>query len=324
MWHAFAGLPDWRLLIVGRIADAYAAASPQPSPRREPAVIGDHVDGATLDLAFAAADLVVLSFRPHHSRDSGVLMDAIAWGVPVVCSARSAVVDVVTAYGLGVLRTGGEREQRRQRSALITVVAIAVAFGSPVVLYFMLWSADATRGTRPDDFSRADSVVEIGPVARAGRWDSLSGVWGIENGAAYLVKPRKAASLAVYPAHSRDGRVSAALASAADGAGIAFRVRDARNLWAIVATSAYATWNIVRYHDGVPEFVANTGLTSTSGEHTVAVQFEGNRITVFIDGIELKRVTSQALRDAGGVGLVATHPDSRAARWSSFAFAPAG
>ena len=108
VWRAFAALSAWRLLIVGRIADAYATALPLPSPKREPVVIGGDVENATRDLVHAAADLIVLSFRPDHSRESGVIMDAIAWGVPVVCSARSVAADIVTAYGLGVLFEPGD------------------------------------------------------------------------------------------------------------------------------------------------------------------------------------------------------------------------
>ncbi len=100
IWRAFARLPDWRLLVVGAIADRYAADG-SPELARPPVLIGGFVDERTRDLAYSAADASIVSFKRHHDRDSGVLMDALSWAVPVVCSDGSPAADIVRTYRLG-------------------------------------------------------------------------------------------------------------------------------------------------------------------------------------------------------------------------------
>lgn len=109
-WQAFAELDDWRLLVVGRVADELTAAIPPWEFARAPVCVGGHVSVECRDLAHAAADVVVLSFRDGTRSDSGSLMDAIASGVPVVCSARSTAADLVTEYRLGPLFEPGDHE----------------------------------------------------------------------------------------------------------------------------------------------------------------------------------------------------------------------
>ena len=70
-------------------------------------VIGGYVDTSMRDVVYSAADLVVLSFRPSFRRNSGVLVDAISLGVPVVCSDGSIAADVVREYNLGVVFAPG-------------------------------------------------------------------------------------------------------------------------------------------------------------------------------------------------------------------------
>jgi glycosyltransferase involved in cell wall biosynthesis len=97
--RAFADprLHEFGLVAAGRIADQ----------------LGD-VDGVRLavpgfvsmpqrDDLFAAADLVVLSFRDGHVRDSATLTDAIARGLPVVVSGNSTPAELVVRFGLGVV-----------------------------------------------------------------------------------------------------------------------------------------------------------------------------------------------------------------------------
>jgi glycosyltransferase involved in cell wall biosynthesis len=73
-----------------------------------PIVRGGFDDAETRDLAHAATDLVVLSFRAGVTASSGRLMDAIAWGKPVVCSRQSAVGELVAEYRLGALFEPGD------------------------------------------------------------------------------------------------------------------------------------------------------------------------------------------------------------------------
>jgi glycosyltransferase involved in cell wall biosynthesis len=89
VFRTFAGLSGWRLLTGGQVG-------------------GEPADEATRDLLYSAADVVVLSFVADLDRDSGGLMDAIGWGVPVVCSDRSIPADLVREYRLGTIFTPGD------------------------------------------------------------------------------------------------------------------------------------------------------------------------------------------------------------------------
>ena len=97
--RVFGELTDWQLVVAGDAGDAYR---PRASGR-EAIVIGGYVDASMRDVVYSAADLVVLSFTPSFRRNSGVLVDAISLGVPVVCSDGSVAADVVREYRLGVV-----------------------------------------------------------------------------------------------------------------------------------------------------------------------------------------------------------------------------
>ena len=97
--RVFAELADWQVVVVGQVAGEYR----QRANGREAIIIGGYVDNATRDVAYGVADVVVLSFKPHSQRNSGVLTDAISFGVPVVCSDDSLAADIVREYNLGTI-----------------------------------------------------------------------------------------------------------------------------------------------------------------------------------------------------------------------------
>lgn len=94
VFRTFAGLSGWRLLTGGQVG-------------------GEVTDEATRALLYSAADVVVLSFVADLNRDSGGLMDAIGWGVPVVCSDESMPADIVREYRLGAIFAPGESASLR-------------------------------------------------------------------------------------------------------------------------------------------------------------------------------------------------------------------
>jgi glycosyltransferase involved in cell wall biosynthesis len=98
---AFTRLPEWTLVIAGRVADGLA---PSTNVVTMPGPVSDE----TRDRLFAAADLMVLSFTPGYRSNSGTLMDAISFGVPIVCTADAAAAAVVQQYRLGVPFDGGD------------------------------------------------------------------------------------------------------------------------------------------------------------------------------------------------------------------------
>ncbi len=97
--RVFDDLPDWQLVVAGRIANAFNQR--HAGTGREAFVLGGYVDDATRDVVYSAADLVVVSFQPDFRRESGVLMDAVSFGVPVVCSDGCPAADLVRDYRLG-------------------------------------------------------------------------------------------------------------------------------------------------------------------------------------------------------------------------------
>jgi len=101
VFAAFADLDDWHLVVAGTVADDLP-----PSVRVLRRYPG-YVDDRTRALLLSAADLVVVSYQPGYVRESGNLRDAVARGVPVVCSDRSAPADVVRGYRLGVVFEAG-------------------------------------------------------------------------------------------------------------------------------------------------------------------------------------------------------------------------
>ena len=98
VFRTFAGLSGWRLITGGQVG-------------------GEPADEATRELLYSAADVVVLSFVADLDRDSGGLMDAIGWGVPVVCSDASIPADIVREYRLGTIFTPGDGASLRSALA---------------------------------------------------------------------------------------------------------------------------------------------------------------------------------------------------------------
>jgi glycosyltransferase involved in cell wall biosynthesis len=100
VWRTFAHLSDWQLLAGGPVADT---CEPHLRARFvvEPILFPGFVDPTLRDTLFAAADVVVLSFNADYQLNSGTLMDALSWGLPVVCSQGSRAGEIVDQFGLG-------------------------------------------------------------------------------------------------------------------------------------------------------------------------------------------------------------------------------
>lgn len=110
VWKAFDGLADWKLVIAGGGAvEAYRAwRGPGTADQNMPLLFEGFASEETRGLLHAAADLVVLSFKPGMNSDSGTLVDAITWGVPIVCSGDCFAAGVVARLGLGSLFEAGD------------------------------------------------------------------------------------------------------------------------------------------------------------------------------------------------------------------------
>jgi glycosyltransferase involved in cell wall biosynthesis len=109
VWRAFAGLPEWQLVVAGKgAADAYRDwASGNAIAGAQPILFDGYVDRRTRGLLYSAANLAVLSFKPGTTHDSATLTDALTWSVPVVCSDGCPSADVVRRYRLGAVFESG-------------------------------------------------------------------------------------------------------------------------------------------------------------------------------------------------------------------------
>src|SRR5262249_48680235 len=109
VWRAFVDLPEWTLLVVGHVGDAFAEyAARHPAP--DAIVVRGYADDLTRAQASSVADLVVLSFEAGHVRDSGGLQDAIGFGRAVVCSAGCDSADKIVEFGLGCVFEPGSAD----------------------------------------------------------------------------------------------------------------------------------------------------------------------------------------------------------------------
>jgi hypothetical protein len=102
VFEAFSRLSDWHLVVGGTLAENIPPGA--QVLQRYPGFL----DQDTCNLLYSAADLVVISFHPGFTRDSGALRDAITWSVPVVCSDQSLPADVVREYSLGTVFESGD------------------------------------------------------------------------------------------------------------------------------------------------------------------------------------------------------------------------
>jgi glycosyltransferase involved in cell wall biosynthesis len=102
VFAAFSQLDDWHLVVAGALAHDI------PPTARVLQTYPGFVDERTRELLYSAADLTIVSFHPGFARNSGTLRDAIAWGIPVVCSDQPELAEVVTEYQLGTIFRSGD------------------------------------------------------------------------------------------------------------------------------------------------------------------------------------------------------------------------
>jgi len=111
VWRAFEGIHGWRLVVAGLGgADPYRrwAGQREGDIEKPPILVDGFLDEETKGLVYSAVDLAVLSFQPGRHEDSAALTDAIAWGLPVVCSDDCAAAETVRRHGLGTLFPPGD------------------------------------------------------------------------------------------------------------------------------------------------------------------------------------------------------------------------
>lgn len=169
-----------------------------------------------------------------------------------------------------------------------------------------------------DRFDGPDAPGSLGP-----EWDTLSGSFGIDRGRAVLERGASPIAVSLRETGRADGILEVSLASDAPSAGLAFRCRDARNCWYVVAIPYYAAWNVYRLERGVPTFVGALELAPVGPGSTVAVRLRGPRMDFYVDGQRYRTIRSSFLQEETRAGIVRKDESRvRQARWRLFLAAP--
>lgn len=175
-----------------------------------------------------------------------------------------------------------------------------------------------------DDFTRADSTTSLGTAGTGQRWRARRGVWGIDAGAAYVVRSiPHGIDLALVSGGAADGTAEVAVTTMQPGAGLAFRCRGPGNCWRIEAVPRFGTWNVIRVLRNQEHVVANLGTVPTVSGTTVGVEMAGSRLRFLVNGQIRKVVRDPALHQVAGVGLaIPAGSEAGGARWDRFRSSP--
>jgi len=229
--------------------------------------------------------------------------------------------------------TDGDRPRNHSTAARLllgtSIVALAVA---GLALDRLTDQGDSTEAEESaaalpipgatDDFARADGAA-LGAAPTGQRWKDVAGTWGLRDSAAAVTTPGEFVSLATIAVGTTDGRYEVTAEQMAPGLGLAFRCKSIENCWRVEAVPDLGTWNIIKTVDGIETTVGNLGTVPIDDGTTVAVTAEDDRLTFFIDDVEVKTLLDSDLRTAQRAGISLREPASApTARWTGFAMAP--
>jgi hypothetical protein len=186
-----------------------------------------------------------------------------------------------------------------------------------------------------DNFDRPDGPESL--VFPGSGWRSLAGGWSAEGGQARLAVPDLQVGTqftngnpplsGLVTLDPPDGAATASMTTGAvaPGCGLAFRVRDVNNFWAVVAVPDVSTWNILRIENGTGTLVSNTSTVSVSRNSRVTVKDDGSEFLIVIDNlvmpaVSVTTISSSFLGSERSAGLSA-FGDCDEARWAKFSYA---
>jgi len=154
-----------------------------------------------------------------------------------------------------------------------------------------------------DDFERADAPDLAAP---GHPWAEPAGDWIVQDGHAALLTAAPAGpSLAVLAEAGSDGVARMTVTAVEPGWGFAFRVRDDRNYWTLVARPEQAAWSLVRVVDGISTEYPGTVVAAPTDGSQIEVVLDGDRILASVGGVVGTEVVDAAMAEATGVGLFA-------------------
>jgi hypothetical protein len=243
--------------------------------------------------------------------------------IPTTTTEGATDLDQATEEPLEGERTAEHRARRRiSKRTVVTVgvltAALVVAIAAVAALA-VPWLDSGANGTNfVDNFDRAYSATSLGTGPGRVQWHAVNGVWGIQDHTGVVSRPSPRWSIAVVDGRVADQRVSTTVANVVPGQGLAFRVEDENNFFALVALPKYATWNLYRVQHGQAASITNTGLSAAKGRVSIAIVVKGDTISLFIDGSLAARITTSALAGATQAGLVQFGTNGGFAQWTNF------
>ncbi len=171
-----------------------------------------------------------------------------------------------------------------------------------------------------DTFDRGDSPLSLGSTATGAQWQAIGGVWGVNQGQAYVAVPEKSVAMATLRGGTADGRVAVSAAKMAPGFGLVFRCQSVLNCWRVEAVPQFGTWNVIKVENGTETIAARLGTVSVADDTEIAVEMNGSVLTFFIDGERVTAIDDATFKDDDGAGISLREPASAGvARWSNFA-----
>ena len=216
--------------------------------------------------------------------------------------------------------------------SLLALVGVTALLGGLGIVGLLLGQSSAT------DLNADGRVMVVDSFRRPGAWtplkvpgssfqsEPLMGDWYVERGNARV---RWASytffALAALDAPEEARVISSSFASVGESCGLAFRVQDIQNFWAVIAKPESATWNIVKMRDGNLKFAANTGLTLLGAGSQVTILDHGDSFEVLTarglePGQSSVRVSDNFLGEEHRGGLIALDKGCETTRWKSFAY----
>jgi hypothetical protein len=211
----------------------------------------------------------------------------------------------------------------------LVVVAVAV-----VGVLAAGWGSGGNKATATvrlsDDFnssgfeSLAGRQLSESPTPAAGH--AVSSAWKTPSGSFVTnrhsvvggpTSSNRTPSVAVVEAPGTLRQVSARFDPVADGMGLVFRYRDARNFWTLAPLSHFTTWNVYATVNGKTTFMGNTGLSGL-GTGSVTVELSGADIDVQVRRGLSWHLSSSLLAEARRAGLIAFADGSAPARCTEF------
>jgi len=134
-------------------------------------------------------------------------------------------------------------------------------------------------------------------------WRQIGGTWQASRGRA-TGQARDGAAIATLDPEGSLTFVQVIVGRVVAGSGVVFRYEDPSNYWSLLASPLGGEWSLVKVVDGDQTVLGSYGPAPTERGATVMLRFDGDRIEVEVDNVELGGLSDSDLQDKNRVGFV--------------------